>query len=219
MGNVDRPFCWVWLSILERTVKYLLWANIAWILSTISSVFFQDEVRAALWVGFALWWLALYATGGLLTICASILLTKTRSRRFSLFALAVAPVVVSSLIHFSGDHWAHVLHFQLNKGYYEAQVVVILAAPPVQRIQLVGNDCFLDDGPPVRVAFKIPGGILDNFTAVVYDPTGRVMEVDQLRSEPLLWKNPNSMPIRRLFGGDLIFAEPLGGLWYRCGFT
>jgi hypothetical protein len=32
----------------------------------------------------------------------------------------------------------------------------------------------VDSGPPMRVAFLQPGGILDNWEGVVYDPTGRV---------------------------------------------
>jgi hypothetical protein len=64
------------------------------------------------------------------------------------------------------------------------------------------EDCEVDQGPPVRVAF-VWGGILDNWQGIVYDPTGVVLtEKGHL-----------------LFGGDLIHARHLWKDWYYCAFT
>ncbi|MBC8140326.1 MAG: hypothetical protein H7Y38_02665, partial [Armatimonadetes bacterium] len=62
-----------------------------------------------------------------------------------------------------------------------------------------------------------PGGILDNYTAIIYDPTGAVMQANRYNYSN--WDDPAFAKVKRMFGGDLVWAEPFGGGWYRCGFT
>ena len=81
------------------------------------------------------------------------------------------------------------------------------------------DDYYVDPGPPVRLAFIQPGGFLDNWEGVVYDPTG-VVEAPQgwtFASGEQEFTAP--LPIRRLFGGDLVGCERIEGPWYRCWFT
>ncbi len=68
--------------------------------------------------------------------------------------------------------------------------------------------CVIDEGPPVRVAFSW-GGLIDNWGGICYDPSGLILEANQ--------SNPDS--VRKLFGGDLIYAKHLWADWYYCGFT
>jgi len=55
-----------------------------------------------------------------------------------------------------------------------------------------------------RVAFPMGAGVLDNWQAIVHDPSGQVLRLEQSRG----W-----------FGGDLVVARPLWGDWYWCVFT
>lgn len=80
-----------------------------------------------------------------------------------------------------------------------------------------GTDFLVDSGPPVRIAFKLPGGLLDNWSSVIYDPTGEVTRAAGFDPGLGAFKAPDS--ITRLFGGDLLFCRPMRGDFYRCQFT
>jgi hypothetical protein len=80
-------------------------------------------------------------------------------------------------------------------------------------------NCHIEPRLPLRVAFVEPGGILDNWIGIVYDPTGVVLKSRQFKEDWSNWNAPALGEIKRLFGGDLRWAEPLGGPWYRCTFT
>ena len=69
----------------------------------------------------------------------------------------------------------------------------------------------VDPGPPIRIAFPQPGGILDNWEAVIYDPTGKVLQAQGLEATP--------PEISALFGGTLVQCEPIQESYYRCWFT
>ncbi len=59
-------------------------------------------------------------------------------------------------------------------------------------------------GEAARVAFPVGAGLLDNWQAIVHDPSGEVVELERSRD----W-----------FGGHLVVAQPLWGDWYWCVFT
>lgn len=69
-----------------------------------------------------------------------------------------------------------------------------------------------------RIAFST-GGFLDNWTAYVYDPTGLVMKCEEYQGDWDKLHSEEFKEVRELFGGDLLWAEPIGHGWYRCGFT
>ena len=77
----------------------------------------------------------------------------------------------------------------------------------------------VDAGPPVRVAFPLPGGILDNWQGIVYDPTGVVLRTREFRRDWSNFDDPALLPVKRLFGGDVQHCESMGGPWYFCQFT
>ena len=74
----------------------------------------------------------------------------------------------------------------------------------------------VDAGPPVRVAFH-PGGMLDNWSAIVFDPTGDVMLADGFDSKTGEFAAPDR--VTKLFYGDLVSCRPLWNDYYSCGFT
>ncbi len=79
--------------------------------------------------------------------------------------------------------------------------------------------CRIEPGPPVRVAFVHDAGLLDNWTAIVYDSTGIVARAGQIEADLSNWDDPAFAEIRRLFGGEMRWSKPLGGHWYLCSFT
>ncbi|MCP4710968.1 MAG: hypothetical protein GY869_20280 [Planctomycetes bacterium] len=72
----------------------------------------------------------------------------------------------------------------------------------------------IDEGPPVRVAFPWISGWTDNWIGVVYDPTGLVLQVNELDRD-----DPVSRDVRGLFRGELYYAWYMWGDWYYCAFT
>lgn len=65
------------------------------------------------------------------------------------------------------------------------------------------RECRVDLFPVRRIAFSW-GGLIDNWSGVVYDPVGSVKDIEQNRSA---------------FGGDLFGTFHLWGPWYFCSFT
>ncbi len=102
---------------------------------------------------------------------------------------------------------------------YESAVEKIRSAPERKSDFEREYGCLIEPGAPLRVAFRQPGGILDNWVAIVYDPSGEVLKSRQFKSDWSNWHDPTLQKVKRLFGGDLQWAEPLGGNWYRCYFT
>ncbi|MCR5871381.1 MULTISPECIES: hypothetical protein [unclassified Sphingomonas] len=79
-----------------------------------------------------------------------------------------------------------------------------------------GVSYWIDPGPPVRVAF-FPEGFLDNWSALIYDPTGEMMQADGF--DPVTGKFRAADRVTKLFGGDLLWCRPIWGDYYECGFT
>ncbi|AKH41737.1 hypothetical protein WYH_00681 [Croceibacterium atlanticum] len=80
-----------------------------------------------------------------------------------------------------------------------------------------GTTFMLDEGPPRRVAFPMPGGFLDNWSGVIYDPTGEVMLADGFDSETGEFAAPER--ITKLFYGDIVSCRHMLGSFYNCSFT
>jgi hypothetical protein len=74
----------------------------------------------------------------------------------------------------------------------------------------------VDEGAPKRVAFPMPDSLLDNWSAIVHDPTGKVRAARGFTRDGGFTAPPE---IRALFGGDLVACRPMSGDFYLCGFT
>jgi hypothetical protein len=74
----------------------------------------------------------------------------------------------------------------------------------------------VDVGPPVRVAFN-PAGILDNWSSIIYDPTGDVMLAKGFDPKSGRFFAPDR--VTKLFNGDLVSCRHLWGSYYDCSFT
>jgi hypothetical protein len=77
-------------------------------------------------------------------------------------------------------------------------------------------DYIVDSGPPLRVAFSWPGGIIDNWCGIVHDPTGDVLKVNELKLGSDQWRRSE---ITKLFGGDMVSCRAVELPYFLCCFT
>jgi hypothetical protein len=201
------------------TAKSLLLASGVWLVLFASTCFYEQEIDAALWVMAGFWWLGLFLGGACLIGWSIARLTKDRQKVAPGVALLV-PASASLFLHFVGTGWIKDARFHhFDRKRYAVIVARIQAAPLSKQKQVAGRECMIDSGPTLRIVFIEPGGILDNWTSIVYDPTGLVMKANQFKGDWSNWDDPKLTHVKKLFGGDLRWSEHLGGPWYRCGFT
>lgn len=80
-----------------------------------------------------------------------------------------------------------------------------------------GVEYIVDQGPPVRVAFNPEGLFLDNWSGIIFDPTGDVMRADGFDPKTGEFAAPDQ--VTKLFGGDLVGCRRIWRDYYRCHFT
>ena len=88
----------------------------------------------------------------------------------------------------------------------------------------------IDPGPPLRIAFR-DGKVADIWAGFVYDPSGEVLKVGELRREAafsgrafhartVAFEDPDGIGrIVFLFGGAMCNSVHLRGDWYWCAFN
>lgn len=162
------------------------------------------------WVGF-IW---LVGFGLLLGLLVGLLQPEGRFLRVACLIMVSA---VLPTFYFYGDDISFGGYFYWHKSQYEAVIARVSSAAECPPLNSDNAGWDVDCGPPRRIAFPMPGGIIDNWVGVVYDPTGLVMEVNQVDLKDL--KNPKFAHVVGLFGGDMIYARHLFGHWYMCSFT
>lgn len=163
----------------------------------------------------------LWTACGLAIAIAATVVARARDRRRAAVTTAVLVLAVmacSPLLWPSARElgWRSYVRatLALNRGRYEA--IIALSAKEGEeatrgRRQHGGVRYVVDAGPPVRVAFPIGEGILDNWTAIVFDPSGDLRELEG-------FPTPNA-PSRTLFGGLIVHVRDLGGGYFYCVFT
>lgn len=187
----------------------------AWLLAICFFVVFEWEIAETLWL------LAPLVRGGLIGVGLVIMLlaalTFRRNRRIAAIACVIMATGLMAFFTLGPELGARV-RFALVRSEYERRVAEILRAHDIAATPQ-SDDCRIDVGPPVRIAFKRGGGLVDNWTAIVYDPSGEVLKARQFKADWSNWDDPALRGVKHLFGGDLRWAEPLGGNWYQCSFT
>jgi hypothetical protein len=121
----------------------------------------------------------------------------------------------------AGDALEFHLRFQRLEPRYSALVPELLVQAPETHgyQQRNGVTYVLDAGPPKRLAFLQPGGILDNWEGIVYDPTGAVSAARGWQYDGATQQFTAPPAVRGLFGGDIVACNHVRGPWYRCWFT
>lgn len=108
----------------------------------------------------------------------------------------------------------------VNRGHYEEIIAKAKhghrsPSPDSSFEEDGGVEYVVDAGPPVRVAFN-PEGMLDNWSGIIFDPTGEVMLAKGF--DPKTGKFAAPSRVTKLFGGDLVGCRHLWGSYYDCSF-
>jgi hypothetical protein len=196
----------------------------AWTIVGVLMSFADRPLRDALWIVMDLVWL-LYALAGIGILVA--LIWRIGRRREAL-RRALSPVALVVLgaglfltaptIAEAGDAFWFQRHFDALEPTYRSIAERVSAGTHLSASDTAGIRLVLDAGPPLRVAFKQPGGIIDNWEGVVYDPTGAVGAATGWRDGvPGNYSAP--VRVRALFGGDLVACRHVRASFYRCWFT
>lgn len=116
-----------------------------------------------------------------------------------------------------GSHLGDLTRLAVNQTAYQRIIAQARSAPNnSETSEYVGITYWVDHGPPVRVAFN-PEGMLDNWSGIIYDPTGDVMQADGF--DPVTGRFYYPDRITKLFGGDLVSCRHLWGDYFTCSFT
>jgi hypothetical protein len=131
-------------------------------------------------------------------------------------AIVIMVLAFPALAHL-GNVLTERIRFVRERSTYDG----IVARARAQRIEAQsgredGLDYIVDPGPPMRVAFLWPGGIVDNWCGVIHDPSGEVMKVNDLIPGSPEWRQSE---FTRLFGGDMVACRSLDAPYYSCCFT
>jgi hypothetical protein len=123
----------------------------------------------------------------------------------------------------AGDALTFRARFFLHRDHYtrivDSELALIGSKPGLSGQTRRAQGYYVDAGPPVRLAFIQPGGIIDNWEGIIYDPTG-LLEAAKGWSYASGQQEFTAPPaVRRLFGGDLVACRHIEGPWYRCWFT
>jgi hypothetical protein len=200
----------------------------AWIIAGLLLAFFEAPLFEALWVvALALW--PLYALAGVVLLIVAALRLRA-GEHGAPFAIGIVVACGIGLwftarpIARAGDHWIFQRRFARMRLAYEriirevGQQSVSTASTRRDNRELYGVPFVIDRGPPTRVAFPQPGGILDNWEGIVYDSTGAIAAATGWQDGvPGRFSAPRN--VVKLFGGDLVGCEPIGDWFYRCWFT
>jgi hypothetical protein len=105
--------------------------------------------------------------------------------------------------------------FQRSEAVYADVVARAASLPNEGRIGAVGYR--IERGPPTRIAFPLPVGVADNWSAVVHDPSDAVATVRGRGERP---GDDTARPdLRALWGGQLVSCTRITGHYFRCDFT
>ena len=157
---------------------------------------------------------------------------RDASRRRAIWALLAVPSFVAITVIFgwpvarAGDSLMFRFYFARHDSEYRriAQKVARgeLRAPDSAshgHVVRDGVDFDVDTGPPMRIAFPRPGGLLDNWEGVVYDPTDVVRAAQGWSFSGNKQDFTAPAAVRTLFGGDMVACELVTEHFYRCWFT
>lgn len=147
--------------------------------------------------------------------------SEGRSKKLAL--LSAAPVLLICTIFAAlpllwfGTYVGSMSRLFANRDHYEA---IIAKAQKEQKPAWFKDDngvtYSVDLGPPIRVAFN-PAGMLDNWSGIIFDPTGDVMLAKGFDAKTGRFFAPDR--VTKLFEGDLVGCRHLWGYYYRCSFT
>src|SRR5688500_3538275 len=194
---------------MMRRYPAAVWVVGVWSVAGAALAFFERTLWNAIWILTLGLWLVYAAVG--IVLFAAVAWRGWRRARLpgalragaAMLGLEVALVLALPYVSAAGDEFQFARRFARLKPRYEGIVAAAVAAPEAAGGE---SDCVrfdVDAGPPRRVAFPQPGGILDNWEGVVWDPTGVVRSATGWRNG-IAGDYTATAETRRLFGGDLV---------------
>jgi hypothetical protein len=185
---------------------------VLFILVGASGVFLNDPFDLFMPLFAAFLWLV----GGALALglLASLFYWQRRMLRIICLSLVV---ITLPTFYVYGDDISFYSYFYWHKNQYEdviARVNSSAECSPRNSEKLIW---VVDCRSPRRIAFPMPGGITDNWVGIIYDPTGLVMQANQVPMSDI--KDLKYAYVVGLFSGDMTSARHLFGPWYVCSFT
>lgn len=208
---------------LTRWLKYYVGLAAVPFVFGILSVWLPFLLLLLIWVGLAGLYLAAIAVTIRWSIAAwaTMPLGETMTRRIAAIlvppALLAAAVLAILPLAPIGGNIGLLSRIAVYHQRFEHIIATEMARATAERQgEFDGVTYHVDPGPPVRVAF-FPEGLLDNWTALIYDPTGEMMQADGFDPGTGKFRAPDR--VTKLFGGDLVWCRPVWGHYYECGFT
>ena len=196
---------------------------ISWASAVLLVAFFDSSLRARLWIMVIGVWVMLAILGVALLVSA-VNIAKRRMWATQPTINAAIPVgVLTWLVVFwpalswTGDQVVFRARFAVLRPKYEQIVNQVGRGNLSIEGQFSGIQYFADRREGLRIAFPQPGGILDNWEGVIYDPSNEVSKAKGWNGGPGNFSAPPN--IRSLFGGDLLKCQHIGGPYHRCWFT
>jgi hypothetical protein len=152
------------------------------------------------------------------------LLRLRRPQRRRAVAVELAAMVVVAVAFLPtarmGAWLTATIRFRLQRPRYERLIAELSSVPSDRREhRWHGIRYIAEQGPPLRVAFPWPGGILDNWCGVVYDPTKLVLQANNFTGDWEKWRQQVPGEVIVLFGGDMLHCNEIDPPFYYCCFT
>ena len=182
-------------------MKSLTLASTVWLVMMFCVFVFSPPLHDMFFVFFQLACWALIAIGFCLLITTSVMAAKNK-RYIAASLLCLTGLAGYYTIGF--DLGRHVL-FQLRKSHYEQ-----LLAKANETGQVERDAGVTDLQAPGNHAFYWQRGILDNWVAVIFDPSHELAKINTETQPANLWS---------IFGGTYYRCQSMGDGWYICWFT
>ena len=162
---------------------------------------------------------------GLISVIQLIIILRKKRNRFAAILLCALLTICS--ISYGTDLIKDLglkLRFYRLKPAYSEIIKKAKSETEPQKGTHLGIRYESETDPVFRVSFSW-GGIIDNWYGIIYDPSGKIMRVNE--SDPRFQSQDPDAPkvdkelykIWMVFGGVLYKAERLGDHWYLCWFT
>ena len=143
------------------------------------------------------------------------------------FAAAGAVVFIGLLVVLASPFAAQLgasvierLRFARNEPLYQQIVKEVEASPSGPgRHERDGVVYLVDPGPPLRLAFPWPSGIITGWCGAVYDPTGEVMRINDVLPDGSNRDDARLAGATAAFGGGMTDCHELGEDYYLCCFA
>ena len=140
---------------------------------------------------------------------------QRRSAQLALLAMALVTMTFCPTAEL-GSSLVRKARFADQRGRYEQMVARLRdSVPEAGRYETDGLR-YVVDGPPLRLAFPWPGGMIDNWCGAVYDPTSVVLQANNFDGNWAKWEEEVPVDVIKLFGGDLVHCQELDSPYYCC---